>query len=967
MSIPLLTTAVTLAVAAPSIPQRVPLEGIWQLTQPSREISIPAEVPGVVHTALMAAGKIPDPYFSDNEKKVQWVSDVPWTYTRTFTLTPQFLRNRKIVLRCDGLDTFATIRLNGREVAKTDNQFRAWEFDAKPYLMAGQNTIQIHFETLASFLKRNEDRPKQFNKPVQEGGKVYIRKAAFQGGWDFAPKLLTSGIWRGIGLVGWDAGRLTGVGVEQDHTQPGQVGVKVRVKADTSGAAKAHLALHFGGKKIAEVDAPVQAGGASAEMEVRNPQLWWPAGMGKANLYELRVELRNERGEPVDSVTKRIGLRTVKWIAKTDHNPLALEVNGRRFFAKGSNWVPTDSLLREDPLRVRRLVKDALAANMNLMRLWGGGYYESDAFFDLCDEVGLMVWFEFGYACSPYPSFDPDWLAKARDEAADVVGRIQTHPSIAVYSGNNEVTDRITDQTQSWTMSRDEYELLFHRTLRDVVQQVAPGAAYTPGSPEVGDSHYWSVWHGGETFEAYRKLHGFMSEYGFQAIPVPRTVEAFTTAADRKSFTTPGMSNHHKNWRDAHSLMLATARRTYRQPKDFDSSIWITQIQQADGIAMGVEHWRRDWPNSTASLVWQYNDPWPGSSWSMIDHYGRPKALYYRLKHAYAPIALSGVAHRDGQTELWVVTDRDAPKSGDIEWTLTRLDGTTVEHGTQRVAIPSGTASVCAVRRSFAKAIEREGAAKLLLWATLRVPGEASSSTTLTFEKPKELELVDPQITSFVSKGVDGYRVTLTAKHPALYAWIDVAGVDLELSDNFVHLRPGSPVVINVRPERSMTATELRRLLKVRSLFDTYAPGTPAHPTVLAQADGKIVATVDDAEVDGNPPTLESGTPHNFGGWGSLDNVVRWAIKGARAGSYRVTAVVAAPSSDSGGAFEVSVGAQRLTATVPETKSWTDYVEIDLGTLAVAKDGDVTLELRPLRKPHDYLMNLRRVTLTPVK
>ncbi len=959
-------------------PERIGLEGTWRLTQADRKIAVPARVPGVVQTDLMRAGLIPDPYVGTNEKAVQWVSDLPWSYTRSFTVAPAFLARRRIVLRCQGLDTFATVRINGRAIARTDNMYRSWEFDAKPYLRAGANTVRIDFEALAAFLKRNEDRPKTFGKPVQEGGKPYIRKPAFQGGWDFAPRLLTTGIWRGIGLVGWDAARLTDVGIAQDHAQPGQVGLEVKLAADVAGPTTARTTVLFKGRKIAETVVPLAKGAGSVRLTVRSPQLWWPNEMGPQNLYDVRVELRDAQGRVVDEGARRIGLRTVRWIAKTKENPLGLVVNGRRFFAKGSNWVPLDALLREDPAKERRLVQRAVDAHMNLMRLWGGGYYVDDAFLDACDEKGLLAWFEFGYADSPYPSFDPRWLANAKAEAEDSVRRVRHHPCLAVFSGNNEVIDREADQTSAGAMNHEEYSLLFRKTLRDVVRELAPDTPYTPGSPEIGDDHYWSVWHGSEGFDAYLRLHGFMSEYGYQAIPVPRTIEAFTTPAERASFGTAAMLNHQKNWRDAYALMGSAMRRTYRRPKDFDSMVWLSQIQQAEGILAGVEHWRRDWPNSTASLVWQFNDPWPVTSWSMIDWYGRPKALYYALKRAYAPVALSGLADpKGGAVELWVATDRPAAKSARVDWTLTRLDGARVQEGTASVAIPAGTGKVRVLAKNLKAILQKEGAANLLFWATLRTPGEPSSagrvqgepdsSTLLAFARTKELDLLDPGLKATVVPRGKGYRVTLTSARPALWTWLELKGMDAELSDDFVHVRAGAPATIDVVPSIKTSLAQVHAALTVRSLYDTYRPGTEAYATIEPDATGRLVATADDADIQGAAPVLEIGAPANLGNWRSVDSPVRWTVKGAKAGAYAVTALVSAPESDAGGTFDIELDGSRVTGTVPATKGWTDYVELSLGTLNVAKDGTATIVLRPTSKPHDNLMNLRSLTLTQVK
>jgi beta-mannosidase len=955
--------------AAPSLPERLALEGEWQLTQSAKGISIPARVPGTVHVDLLREKKIPDPFYRDGDRQVQWVGEVPWTYARKFKVPEAFLKHRRIILRAEGLDTLGRVLVNGQEVGRPDNMFRTWEYDVRPFLNAGENTIKIDFEPIEPFLKAHEVQAEFPGKPVQSHGWGYVRKPPYQQGWDFAPKLITAGIWRNIGLLGWDEARLTDVEIVQDHRASGEVGLDIKVEADTHGVTTALTTLLFKGRKIAETTTPIQRGQGKTRFTVAKPQLWWPVGMGAQPMYDVRVELKNAQGQVVDKGARRIGLRTVKWIQKTDKNPLALTVNGRRFFAKGSNWVPADALVvRATADHERKMIQKAVDNNFNMIRLWGGGHYESDAFFDACDEKGLLVWYEFKYACATYPAFDPKWLANIRTEAVDQVRRVRHHPSITVWSGNNEVIGFITDKTTPSSMSREDYELLFHQTLRDVVHETAPDAAYTPGSPEIGDDHYWNVWHGSATFASYRDLHGFMSEYGFQAFPVPRSVEEFTLPEDRTSVVTPVMKNHQRNWRDGNSLILNTMIRAYRRPKDFDSTLWLSQIHQADGVLMGVEHWRRDWPNSTGSLVWQFNDCWPSVSWSMVDYYGRPKALLYRLKHAYAPIALSALANAEtGRAELWVATDRAEAKTGRYEWSLMRTDGTLVEKGSGNVRIPAGTSAVRAIDLDQKAALERHGAPNLLLWAKLAVPGEPDSMTVAYYAKPKELTLVDPGLNAKIVPIRGGYEVTLSSAKPALWSWIDFAGMDAEFSDNFVHLAPGDNAKIFVKPSGRTSVEGLRKALKVRSLFDTFEPGSEPDPFTRPEADGRIILIADMAEIPGNSPALEIGAPSNLGAWYNAGDVVSWSVKGAKPGGYDLVANVSIPADEAGTEFTVDVDGSRVTGKVPPTKGWTDYVDVNLGRVRVSKEGTIQVVLNPTKKPHGHVMNLRSLTLTPIK
>jgi len=953
------------ALSASALPERIGLEGAWRLTQAERKIDIPAVVPGVVQLDLLRAGKIPDPFVGSNDRKVQWVGEVPWTYTRRFNLSPAFLRHRRIVLRCEGLDTLGRIEINGREVARPDNMHRTWEFDIRPYIRAGANAIQIDFSPIEPFLKAHEVQAEFPGKPVQSHGWGYVRKPSFQMGWDFSPKLITAGIWRKIGILGWDVARLTDVEIVQDHRTKGRVELNVKLAADVVGATAAQVEVLYKGHSVAKTSTSLKDGQGEANLTVLKPELWWPNGMGPQNLYDVRVALRDAAGTVVDRGARRIGLRTVTWYPKTDKSPLGLAVNGHRFFAKGSNWVPADSLLvRTTPAEEKALVQKAVDAHMNLLRLWGGGHYENDSLFDICDEKGLLVWFEFKFADATYPAFDPKWLENVKAEARDNVRRVRHHPSIAVYSGNNEVIGFITEKTTPSSMSREDYNLLFHQTLRDVVRDLAPDAFYTPGSPEIGDDHYWDVWHGSASFASYRDRHGFMSEYGFQAFPVPRSIEAFTSAADRQSVETPVMLNHQRNWRDGNALIVSTMRRFYRRPKDFESTLWLGQINQADGILTGIEHWRRDWPHSTASLVWQFNDPWPVVSWSMIDYYGRPKALYYRIKHAYAPVALSGLANDRG-AELWIANDRPTPMPGTIDWQLVRTDGKVVAKGSQVVKIPAGTSSLRAAKLDLAQSISKEGAANLVLQASLRTPKEPLSCTTLLFVRPKEVTLQDPGIRTAVAPKAGGFVVTLTTPRPALHARVDLKGIDAEYSDNFIHLIPGQAATILVRPAHPVALAKFRSLLRVRSLFDTYLPGDEPNPIVHPKANGVLDLTADDAEIMGDGAVLETGTPSNIGNWQKVEDGLRWTVKDAKPGNYAVTATVSIPDNEAGSTFSVEIEGRQVTGTVPATGSWTTYRTIPLGHLRIEKGGVVTVSLKPTKLVRGHVMNLRSIVLTP--
>jgi len=429
----------------------------------------------------------------------------------------------------------------------------------------------------------------------------------------------------------------------------------------------------------------------------------------------------------------------------------------------------------------------------------------------------------------------------------------------------------------------------------------------------------------------------------------------------------PIMHFHQRNWGDGNQIILNTFRRYYLKPKDFDSALWLSQIQQADGVLTGVENWRRDWPKSTGSLVWQYNDCWPSISWSMVDYYGRPKALYYRLRHAYAPVMLSGTTdHKLDTAELWICNDRQKTLEGRLDWRLIRLDGAVLQKGSNKVTIPAGTSATRALALSEAGIVKREGAGNIALWADLTVAGEPLSSTVLNFVRPKDLNLVAPDFKVAATKSGDAYRITLSSSHPALQTWLDLTGIDVEYSDNFFDLRPGQPVTILIRPSVKTSLAQIQKALRVRSLYDTYLPGTLGTPVTLAESDGSITATADNAEITGNTAIVESGNPDNIGDWADVHDYAQWTVKGTKPGTYSVTMNVSCPLGTEGSSFILDIGGRQIKGIVPSTPGWTSYVDMNLGNVTLNQGGTITLTLTPTAMATDRIMNLRTITLKPV-
>jgi len=826
--------------------QRLSLNGSWRVAKAEqRGAALPARVPGCVHTDLLAAGRIPDPYYRDNELAVQWVGETDWTYVREFDVPADFLRRERGLLRCEGLDTLATVFVNGREIGRADNMFRTWEFDARAALRAGRNRIEVRFASVVPYLKRRQDK-----RPLPDWGtlkgRAWVRKEPCNFGWDWGPTLITCGIWRDVRLVAFDTARLTGVRIRQQHAQ-GKVSLLVTPEVERVAAAgdapelRAVVSVALDGREVAETTAPVSAAGGSAELTVANPRLWWPHGMGRQPLYTLNVTLRDGQGRTLDATSRRVGLRTLRLDRHPDEwgESFQFVVNGLPFFAKGANWIPADSFApRVTRERYADLLASAAAANMNMLRVWGGGLYEDDAFYERCDELGLCIWQDFMFACSTYPAYDAGFMRNVKAEAEDNVRRLRHHACLALWCGNNELEQGLVgNEWNDRQMSWQDYGKLFDELLPEVVRALDPDRDYWPGSPHTpppgdrqnandpdrGDAHLWDVWHGRKPFEWYRTCtHRFNSEFGFQSFPEPAAVRGYTLPADRN--VTARVMEHHQRSGIGNAVIMQYMLDWFRLPAAFDMTLWLSQIQQAMAIKYAVEHWRRNMPRGMGTLYWQINDCWPVASWSSLDSAGRWKALHYLARRFFAPLLVSAVEDAaTGRVDVHVTSDRMAAAAGAVAWRLTDLGGKSLASGRQRVtAAPRANTPVATLE--LGRFIEKRTPRDLLLWIELFAGRERVSENLALFARPKHLELRPPRISAAVRPAGDGaFAVTLKSRTPALWAWVEIEGIEARYSDNFVHLPAGRPVAIIVTPARKTAPAAFRRALCVRSLVDTYA------------------------------------------------------------------------------------------------------------------------------------------------
>ena len=837
------------------------LNGTWTLTKPGDAKPLDAPVPGVVHDALQAAGTIDDPFYRDNENALAWIGETDWLYARTFDVPAEFLASDKIVLRCLGLDTLATIRLNGKKIATTDNMFRTWEFDVRKELRAGENRIEIRFASVIPVINKNQKKVSLFptKQPERISGHTWVRKEACNFGWDWGPKLVTAGIWRDIELIAHDTAELTDVLVQQHHAKKqGKPRVTLDVAIDSKtlttkrSKLQADVTLTYNGKSVAHTRVALSRNKATASFVIETPKLWWPNGMGEQPLYELTVDLLDANESLLDTQTHRIGLRTLGVVRKPDRygESFHFACNGVAFFSKGANWIPADVFAtRVTAGLYEDLLTSAVEANMNMIRVWGGGIYESELFYDLCDELGLCVWQDFMFACSTYPAFEPAFMETVEAEADDAIRQLRHHACLALWCGNNEMEEIAGDERRHKIMPWDEYKSLFDKLLPSRVAKLDPQRDYCPASPHSslgprnnssnhtsGDAHLWHVWHGRAPLEWFRtSYHRFCSEFGFQSFPEPKTVNTYTQPGDR-NVASPIME-HHQRTHIGNTRIMHYMVEDFRMPSTFEDTLWLSQILQARAIQIGVEHWRRNMPRCMGALYWQLNDCWPVASWASIDYLGRWKALHYHTRHFFAPVLLSALENAEKKTvELHISADpmpaapKKASNKASLVWTLVTLAGEVLARETQAVEIKPGKTHR-AMTVDLAQVTAEFGQGNVILFADLVQRDEVISSTMATLVKPKGLDLQDPKLTVTVQRSDDPgeFHVHLKSKRPALWTFLDFPSdeIDAHYSDNFVHVHPGGEHVITLVPhsasDKPLTVADVKKNLRVRSLVDLYS------------------------------------------------------------------------------------------------------------------------------------------------
>lgn len=808
------------------------LNGEWRLSRVGMDEMIPARVPGDVHTDLLQAGQIEDPMYRDNEKDQMWIGETDWVYQRSFVVDETIFNQDVVLLRCHGLDTLATVILNGTEIASTDNMFRTYEFDVKAHLITGENVLRIQFDAPATYARKMDAENGEMAgwvEPMRYNSGAWIRKEPCNFGWDWGPMTTTSGIWRDIELVAYSIARLDSVQCLQDHND-GQVRLTVNVQAESTSSADllARIELEFDGRMFMSTEGTLSDNALSQKMTISNPKLWWVNGMGEQPLYTVRVTLLD--GETaIDSSEKRIGLRTLNLVTEADEwgQSFRFECNGVPFFAKGANWIPATPYPGDfRTWDYRPTLDSVIDGNMNMIRVWGGGIYEDNRFYDICDELGIAIWQDFIFACGTYPSFNDDFMANVEAEARDNIRRIRHHACIALWCGNNEIEQGMPSDEWKASMSWEDYEKLFDQLLPSLVKELDPQASYWPGSPHsptgdrelwenqtCGDTHLWAVWHGKQPFEWYRdRQDRFCSEFGFQSFPQPSSINEMTIPADRN--ITSYIMEHYQRSPIGNSTIIHYMLDWFQLPTSFESMVWVSQILQGMAMTYAIEHWRRNMPRTMGTLFWQLNDMWMGPSWSSLDWKGNWKALQYMAKRFFAPLMISGVEDIENQSvAIHATSDHQEATNALAHWTITDLQGTLLTTGEQDITIPERTSQLIHTL-DVSEQVASNGVNDMLIWLDLEVDGELISNNLVLMSRPKHFYLMPPSISQDIESNGNVHTITLRSNVPALYVWLDKAGA--RFSDNFFHLQAGKPYTV------TMTAEDTSGLV-VKSLTDTFA------------------------------------------------------------------------------------------------------------------------------------------------
>jgi hypothetical protein len=799
-------TALLCLMLTPCWAQRIALQEGWRFSKEGDSRSYPASVPGTVHTDLLAQGLIPDPFYGSNEASLAWVDSCGWVYSCTLPPLPTGSQTQAFYLICEGLDTYADIYLNDSLLAQTDNMFRRWKIPLRPSLLRPQeNTLRIHFHPALLRVKQLYEAQPAAGL-LEEEPRALARKAQYHFGWDWGPKFVTAGIWKPIyiEIEGREASlRKRSLIQESLNAASGTARLDIETHLPRPQANYQLQVKGLGQDSLLSFLFPLpQASTHSLLLHIPQPQRWYPNGLGPQRLYHFEVQLL-EDGIHQAQFSTSLGFKDVVLRQEADAHGrgFAFEVNGEPLFIKGANWIPAESFLpRLTAQKYDSLVRQAKHSHMNMLRVWGGGIYEDEAFYEACDRHGILVWQDFMFACALYPA-DSVFLANVAIEAQEQVARISSHPSVALWCGNNEISEGWrnwgwqkrfgADTARVW----QQYKQLFYNTLPEVVSQIAPHLPYHPSSPEfgwgrkesmyIGDSHYWGVWWGLEPYSVYaQKVPRFMSEYGIQALPTMQSLQRFIPEAEQRSGSSSLMN--HQRHPTGYQNIEAYMAREFDVPTELTEYAYLSQLVQAYAMQTAIEAQRRAKPYCMGTLYWQYNDCWPVVSWSTIDYYGQKKAAQYMVARTYAQDILS--IHRGiDSTEVWLITDGREALEGALEIRLQDFKGNTIrEHSLQVQVQPNSSLKAF----SFKTDEWVQDSTSQFLQVVFKGP-QAKLHATGSFAAPKQLLLTAPVFSLERDPASPQNCLLLTTDRYTKGISILYKGQEQALNENYFDLAPG--------------------------------------------------------------------------------------------------------------------------------------------------------------------------------
>ncbi len=868
----------------------------WHILQPERSIEVIGDAPITVFEACLQHDLIPDPFYGTNEQEVKWVFESDWIFTKEFELSPQNLAYSSIILCFHGLDTIAEVFLNDTPLGSCKNMHRSYSFSIREICNEGMNYLKIHFQ---SPLKIAKAKSQEFKTDLNTGsagipGVPYLRKAQYSFGWDWGPQLPDIGIWKPVELIFWDKCKIQNVHIKSDvnfadldkrdpltnlplaHSAT----INAEINLELSGTnqtnqdpAQSYLLLTILDKDDEIFNSsplPIVQSQTLEGIQIDKPTLWWTHDMGASHLYTAVVKLYLEE-ILVDSWRASFGIRELQLIQKKDKwgRSFFFRLNRLPIFIKGANWIPVDSFIPRGFKQglYASNIQAARDANFNMLRVWGGGIYEIDEFYQLCDEMGILVWQDFPFACALYPA-DQDFREEIEAEARENIIRLRNHPSLALWCGNNEIEHLWIDlqwQAKSianWKAHRNAYRDYFYKLLPDLVNDLDEQRNYWPSSPtrsdkkpsfgyfasnspNSGDSHYWMVWHGGFPFKAYRRFFSrFMSEFGFESFPDIETINSFCPVEDQ-NFYSPIMENHQKN-PAGNKKIFNYMKKRFQIPPSFSHQVILSQITQAEAIEYGVEHWRRNrtYNRCMGALFWQLNDCWPVASWSSIDYYGKWKALHYFAKRFFAPLFPS-IEETKRTVKLWITNDYPRDVAGTLEYWIMDAKGEIYQHeslGTEIKELSSKMLRKISISKKLAPG---QGDNKLFVYLVHRsqnLPHENEFYSFRFLHPPKKYALEKPEISwelkkyEFLDSSVLRVDMQLTVANPGFYIHLETKIPKWKCSDNYFTMIPpvSRMITLQFKPNnfhnhnQKNAADEidkyLRRSLKWVSLYHLFPP-----------------------------------------------------------------------------------------------------------------------------------------------